>query len=64
MNNFEKRMKKHRFRHLRSSILKYTVLIIFTFLMIYPLLWIIGASFNEGAKHHLPCLNNLLCRLA
>jgi oligogalacturonide transport system permease protein len=50
MNNFEKRMKKHRFRHLRSSILKYTVLIIFTFLMIYPLLWIIGASFNEGAK--------------
>lgn len=32
------------------TIIKYTIIIGFAFMMLYPLLWIIGASFNEGAN--------------
>jgi len=32
------------------SVIKYGIILGFAFLMLYPLLWIIGASFNEGAN--------------
>ncbi|MCF7929903.1 MAG: carbohydrate ABC transporter permease [Acholeplasmataceae bacterium] len=36
-------------KNLRQS-LKYVIIISATFVMLYPLLWIVGASFNLGAK--------------
>jgi len=33
-----------------KEILKYSIIILAAFMMLYPLLWIVGASFNEGAK--------------
>lgn len=32
------------------SVIKYGIILGFAFVMLYPLLWIIGASFNEGAN--------------
>ncbi len=50
MTDSIKRIKKYRTKKAIKETLKFSVLIIFAFLMVYPLLWIIGASFNEGAK--------------
>lgn len=43
-------MKKQRTKKVLLETAKFAVLVFFAFFMIYPLLWIIGASFNEGAK--------------
>jgi oligogalacturonide transport system permease protein len=32
------------------SVIKYSIIIGFAFVMLYPLLWIVGASFNQGAN--------------
>ncbi|NLD26845.1 MAG: carbohydrate ABC transporter permease [Acholeplasmataceae bacterium] len=50
MDQVQKRLRSFRRKKILSAIIKYGVLIIFAFVMLYPLLWIVGASFNENAK--------------
>ena len=44
------RLKKYKTKKIVKETIKFAMLISFAFFMIYPLLWIVGASFNEGAK--------------
>ncbi|PKK87554.1 MAG: sugar ABC transporter permease [Tenericutes bacterium HGW-Tenericutes-8] len=44
------RLKRHQQKRMVHAIIKYNILGIVGFMMLYPLLWIIGASFNEGPK--------------
>ncbi|WP_370296008.1 carbohydrate ABC transporter permease [Poseidonocella sp. HB161398] len=41
---------KHRRKALRSSILRYSLLTIVGLIMIYPLIWLVGASFKTNAE--------------
>lgn len=42
--------KQQQTKKIVKETIKFAILVSFAFLMIYPLFWIIGASFNEGAK--------------
>ncbi|MDD3999800.1 MAG: carbohydrate ABC transporter permease [Bacilli bacterium] len=50
MTDTEKLLKKSKNKKTAIETTKFAILMIFAFFMIYPLLWIIGASFNDGAK--------------
>jgi oligogalacturonide transport system permease protein len=41
---------KLRRQHRNSSLIRYTVLTVFGFIMLYPLIWLIGASFKTNAE--------------
>lgn len=42
--------KKRKVRYALKETLKYGIIILVAFFMLYPLIWIVGASFNEGPK--------------
>jgi oligogalacturonide transport system permease protein len=42
--------KRLRARHIRSTVIRYVVLIIVGGIMIYPLLWMVGATFKNNAE--------------
>ncbi|MCP1223242.1 carbohydrate ABC transporter permease [Sebaldella sp. S0638] len=46
----EKRLKKMKMKNSINSALRYFVLIIVGFIMLYPLLWMIGSSFKTNAE--------------
>ena len=46
----EKRLKKMKMKNSINSALRYSVLIIVGFIMLYPLLWMIGSSFKTNAE--------------
>ena len=50
MNLHENRLKKAKLKRQINRGIKYGVIIGIAFMMLYPLIWVIGASFNEGAK--------------
>lgn len=37
-------------KHIINLILRYTVLILVGFVMVYPLLWMVGATFKSNAE--------------
>lgn len=46
----KQRILRHKRKRLAKSTINYIILGIVGFIMLYPLLWIIGASFNDGPK--------------
>lgn len=46
----EARIRRMKVKYALKETVKYAVIIFFAFFMLYPLIWIIGASLNEGAK--------------
>ena len=46
----KKRLKKMKMKNTVNSAVRYSVLIIVGFIMLYPLLWMIGSSFKTNAE--------------
>ena len=44
------RISSYRMKKKTTEVIKYIIIIIAAFVMLYPLLWIVGASFNRGAN--------------
>ncbi|MDI6453130.1 carbohydrate ABC transporter permease [Peloplasma aerotolerans] len=49
MTETQKRIRNHRLKSDVKSVIKYTVIILAAIIMLYPLIWIIGASFDRSA---------------
>jgi len=50
MTDVQLRLKSHKTKKRIKEGFKYVIIIFAAFVMLYPLLWILGASFNEGAN--------------
>ena len=45
-----KQIRSHKIKKKSIEVVKYAIIILAAFVMLYPLLWIVGASFNRGAN--------------
>lgn len=50
MTDAQLRIRSHKMKKRFKEGIKYSIIFLAAFIMLYPLLWILGASFNEGAN--------------